>query len=174
MAEYCEAYLTTAGLCTSGTKCCVSRDVYPDKIPADLRVPNVQLANISHINQSIRPTKPFVLTSTNVSRTKPTKLISNQPTKTQESLQGSIDNNNHASPRPCDGECVSGLFALFCDELDAEAYCPNEGSCCVSSESDANGSSKGTTPKPHVTVNFNFFLLIFKVIFTNLRSLDAQ
>lgn len=39
IAEYCEAYLITAGLCKSGSKCCVSRDIYPDKVPADLRVP---------------------------------------------------------------------------------------------------------------------------------------
>lgn len=39
IAEYCEAYLITSGLCKSGSKCCVSRDIYPDKVPADLRVP---------------------------------------------------------------------------------------------------------------------------------------
>ncbi|XP_069675785.1 protein masquerade-like [Periplaneta americana] len=33
--------------------------------------------------------------------------------------------------RPCRGECVSGLFALFCDDVDSEAHCPDEGSCCV-------------------------------------------
>lgn len=40
IAEYCEAYLTTSGLCKSGSKCCVSRDIYPDKPPADLHIPS--------------------------------------------------------------------------------------------------------------------------------------
>lgn len=33
--------------------------------------------------------------------------------------------------RSCSGECVSGLFALFCDDIDTEAYCPGEDSCCI-------------------------------------------
>ena len=40
IAEYCEAYLTTDGLCKSGSKCCVSRDIYPDKPPADFHIPS--------------------------------------------------------------------------------------------------------------------------------------
>lgn len=40
IAEYCEAYHTTSGLCKVGSKCCVSRDIYPDKLPADLYVPS--------------------------------------------------------------------------------------------------------------------------------------
>lgn len=43
IAEYCEAYLITPGLCKPATKCCVSRDIYPDKEPADLRVPTSHL-----------------------------------------------------------------------------------------------------------------------------------
>lgn len=40
IAEYCEAYLTTSGLCKSGSKCCVSQDIYPDKPPADFHIPS--------------------------------------------------------------------------------------------------------------------------------------
>lgn len=40
IAEYCEAYLTTSGLCKAGSKCCVSQDIYPDKPPADFHVPS--------------------------------------------------------------------------------------------------------------------------------------
>lgn len=49
------------------------------------------------------------------------------------------------SPRPiqpCKGECVSGLFALFCDDVDTEAHCPDEGSCCI------------TAPTPAPTTRF--------------------
>lgn len=44
IAEYCEAYLITPKLCKIGSKCCVSRDIYPDKVPADLRIPNLHPA----------------------------------------------------------------------------------------------------------------------------------
>lgn len=40
IAEYCEAYLTTGGLCKAGSKCCVSQDIYPDKPPADFHIPS--------------------------------------------------------------------------------------------------------------------------------------
>lgn len=40
IAEYCEAYLTSSGLCKAGSKCCVSQDIYPDKPPADFHIPS--------------------------------------------------------------------------------------------------------------------------------------
>lgn len=39
IAEYCEAYLKTPGLCKSGTKCCVSIDEYEGKNTNDLYIP---------------------------------------------------------------------------------------------------------------------------------------
>lgn len=45
IAEYCEAYLITPGLCKPQSKCCVSRDIYPDKVPVDLRVPTTHTQN---------------------------------------------------------------------------------------------------------------------------------
>lgn len=40
IAEYCEAYLTSDGLCKSGTKCCVSLDDYAStKLPKDIYIP---------------------------------------------------------------------------------------------------------------------------------------
>lgn len=77
----------------------------------------------------------------------PTKQGTGKP-KPQEPSRESVDSNHISGQRPCDGECVSGLFALFCDELDSEAYCSNEGSCCITAES--NDNVKGTTPRPHV------------------------
>ena len=55
------------------------------------------------------------------------------------------------SPRPlqpCRGECVSGLFALFCDDVDSEAYCPDDGSCCITHSPPASPSRFPTTTKP--------------------------
>lgn len=55
IAEYCEAYLITSGLCKTGSKCCVSRDIYPDnKYPVDLRIPNAHSQN----NRTNAPSKP--------------------------------------------------------------------------------------------------------------------
>lgn len=151
IAEYCEAYLITPGLCKSGTKCCVSRDIYPDKVPADLRIPNTQGQN----NNS-QPSKPTKSVSTQRPK-QPTKQSVNRPhQRPQEPSRESLEGNHIGHQRPCDGECVSGLFALFCDELDNEAFCPNEGSCCVTSE-----TSEGvkTTPRPHVTVSISVPIL---------------
>lgn len=39
IAEYCEAYLKTPGLCKTGTKCCVSIDEYEGKSTEDLYIP---------------------------------------------------------------------------------------------------------------------------------------
>lgn len=147
IAEYCEAYLITSGLCKVGSKCCVPRDNYPDKLPADLRIPN------GNNNQTMaKPTKPIISTTSNSQRPRPPVKMTNRPTRPQEPSRESVE-GNQISPRPCDGECVSGLFALFCDELDSEAYCPNEGSCCVGSE---NSGVQQTTPKP-VSLDFIYF-----------------
>lgn len=45
----------------------------------------------------------------------------------------------------CAGDCVNGLIALFCDDVDADAFCPNEGSCCITSE------DKLQTTTPRIT-----------------------
>lgn len=50
IADYCEAYHTTSGLCKVGSKCCVSRDIYPDKVPADLYVPSMSYYQIIYNN----------------------------------------------------------------------------------------------------------------------------
>lgn len=47
------------------------------------------------------------------------------------------------SQSECSGDCVNGLIALFCDDIDAEAYCPNEGSCCITQDD----KLQTTTPK---------------------------
>ena len=54
----------------------------------------------------------------------------------------------------CKGECVSGLFALFCDEIDSDAFCPTDTSCCISSGGDSDDVSEEkevTTRRPAAT-----------------------
>lgn len=141
LAEYCEAYFTTSGLCKSGSKCCVHPDGHADKMPADLYIPN------SHKNNSMpsKPTKPNVSTSSHSQRPKqPIKMHSSRPTKPQEPLRESVEYNQISPNRACDGECMSGLLALLCDEVDTNAYCENDGSCCILTDSNV----PATSPRP--------------------------
>lgn len=163
MADYCEAYLATNGLCNSGSKCCVSRDNYPDKVPADFRVP-IQM----HSNHTIssKLTKSNMPTMTNSPRPKPpTKLTTSRPTKPQEPSRESIDGNHVGGQRPCDGNCLSSFFSLFCDKTDSDAHCPNDGTCCIDIEGE---NVKETTQKPQIvssTVQFksNLYLCFVKI-----------
>lgn len=121
------------------------RDNYPDKLPADLRIPN------GHANQTMtsKPTKVVSSTNSNSLQQRPhqkppMKPNTNRPIKPQEPSRES-DDGNQIGQRRCEGECVSGLFALFCDGLDEEAYCPNDATCCLASE---NNNGPPTTPRP--------------------------
>lgn len=146
MAEYCEAYLITNGLCKSGMRCCVSRDNYPNKVPDDLRVPVIGVH--SNHTVSFKPTKSNQPTMLNSPRPKqPTKMATSRPTKPQEPSRESIDGNHIGGQRPCNGECVGSIFALFCDKTDADAYCPNDETCCFMNDND---NIKETTQKPQV------------------------
>lgn len=98
------------------------------------------------------PTRPPPPSST----AEPVRLKTNPPTRppkqpTKQALQPQEDDTQNKR-KQCRGECVSGLFALFCDDLDADAFCPGEASCCVTgSESDSNNDNKvatTTTPRP--------------------------
>ncbi|XP_046687888.1 protein masquerade isoform X2 [Homalodisca vitripennis] len=52
--------------------------------------------------------------------------------------------------RPCRGECVSGLFALFCDDIDTQAHCPGDDSCCITNPT-APASEPPPRPRPATT-----------------------
>jgi hypothetical protein len=82
------------------------------------------------------------------SKTNPPKYSKPQSTKKpsspfKQSGQGQV-------LKECEGECVSGLFALFCDDIDTEAFCPNEGSCCMPAGSGSN-DKQVTTTTPRTT-----------------------
>lgn len=55
--------------------------------------------------------------------------------------------------KECEGECVSGLFALFCDDIDSDAFCPNEGSCCMPAGSMGDKEVTTTTPRTTTQVS---------------------
>lgn len=105
IANYCEAVLNVEDLCKPGLRCCVSRDIYGDREPP----PDL-------IIMDGRNTTRF---STSVPRITTTTTTPPPPARTQ------------AEMHDCQGDCVSGFFALLCDDIDTNAYCPNDGSCCI-------------------------------------------
>ncbi|XP_065165518.1 protein masquerade [Atheta coriaria] len=120
IADYCEAILTTEDLCKAGLRCCVSSDAFGDKVPPNLIIPNKTKHNLTR--NEVRNTPKPTTTSTTESFIKTT--LNHLPPATKV---GGTQPPNHK----CAGECVSGLFALFCDDIDSEADCPDEGSCCI-------------------------------------------
>ncbi|XP_039439951.1 protein masquerade [Culex pipiens pallens] len=154
IAEYCEAYLTTSGLCKSGTKCCVSRDIYPDKTPADLYVPTAHYE--SKVNKTTTPKPHTRTTEKPTTPEEPIRSKTNPPPKPTKPTppkhkQGQVSNQQGAVHKSCEGECVNGLFALFCDDVDSEAFCPNEGSCCVTGTSEDTKQEVVTTTRRPAT-----------------------
>lgn len=126
-----------------------------EKMPSDLYIPNSQKNQTMYPS---KPTKPNVSPSSHRPKPQPIKMHSSRPTKPQEPLRESVEYNQIGRPRPCDGECVSGLFALLCDDVDTNAYCENEGSCCVTSD-----NVQPTSPRPVSVLGsiqpFCFFLM---------------
>lgn len=154
IAEYCEAYLMTPGLCKSGTKCCVSRDIYPDKPPADLYVPTAHYD--TKVNKTTTPKPYSKITEKTTSPEEPAKSKINpapKPTNTVPPKQkiGQSGNPQGTVHKSCEGECVNGLFALFCDDVDSDAFCPNEGSCCVTGGTDDTKQEIATTTRRPAT-----------------------
>ncbi|XP_076233939.1 trypsin-like serine protease domain-containing protein masquerade [Calliopsis andreniformis] len=134
IADYCDAVLVIESLCKPGYKCCVSRDAFGDSPPPELRV--IDRANSSRFDEktsvntshkgSSTTTRPSISDHTNVSTTTTpitTITTTQHPTTT---IRPKITNK-----KPCKGECVSGFFAILCDKVDADAECPDDGSCCV-------------------------------------------
>ncbi|KAF5303769.1 hypothetical protein FQA39_LY09842 [Lamprigera yunnana] len=119
ISDYCEAILTTEDLCKPTLKCCVSSDVFGDKAPPNLIIPNTKKSNNTSSN----------------SRTTPAVTTTTLPTTT-ELVKISVETKSPPVAKPCRGECVSGLIALvFCEDIDTGADCGEDESCCISSAS---------------------------------------
>ncbi|KAL0818690.1 hypothetical protein ABMA28_008035 [Loxostege sticticalis] len=51
--------------------------------------------------------------------------------------------------RKCRGDCIGGLFALLCDQVDEDATCPDEGTCCITEQkAETTTRRPTTTPRP--------------------------
>ncbi|CAH2095572.1 unnamed protein product [Euphydryas editha] len=115
LSQYCQAYLTTSGLCVSDRLCCVSEDGYGDKRPPDLVIPGEKKYSTK------RPTT--ALTTTVAPKQRP--------------------------GRKCRGECLSGLLVLLCENVDNDAVCPSEGTCCLTEPYATEATRRPTTtPRP--------------------------
>ncbi|KAJ8983511.1 hypothetical protein NQ317_012002, partial [Molorchus minor] len=112
MADYCEAILNVKELCLAGSRCCVSSNNFGDNIPPNVIYPNKTKTNYTKIEQRTTPIPPT--TTTHVIK-QPTVSVTPKP----------------IIKKPCNGNCVSGFLALFCEEIDNDADCPDEGNCCI-------------------------------------------
>ncbi|KAJ9573757.1 hypothetical protein L9F63_008881, partial [Diploptera punctata] len=126
VADYCEAILDISNLCKTGLSCCVSRN---DDLPSD----------VIHLVQNA--TRPSDTSSSSSTPSKPTTPAPRPQTTTQRPP---------ASPplplRPkCEGECVNGLFALFCDDIDSLAHCADDNTCCITRNQNQSGRHKRKT-----------------------------
>nr|CAH7759391.1 unnamed protein product [Callosobruchus chinensis] len=128
IADYCEAILNTDGLCEPGLRCCVSSNSFGDKVPPHVIFPNKTKTNFTRVETRTTPRPP---STTNLKKA---------PQAAQPTLK---------PLKQCSGECVSGLFALFCDDIDSDADCPNEGSCCITNpQSSEETESSPVAPPP--------------------------
>nr|XP_036672047.1 protein masquerade [Drosophila suzukii] len=192
IAEYCEAYLTSDGLCKEGTKCCVSLDEYSNgKLPKDIYIPAKHMSNLKPNQTLSEKSAPSKSSSTSTSSTtttsttttpepartnnsspKPSKHKKHPTTTTTEAAEEDEDQETEEDGeeeepplsnklksgqgqgqvlKECEGECMNGIFAIFCDDIDSEAFCPGEGSCCVTgSASEASPASKAPPTKPAI------------------------
>ena len=105
-------------------KCCVSKQIFDGKFPPELVIPNRENNN-----------KPVEATTTSSPRS-PAKPPTKRP---------SI-NDNKKDQGSCSGTCVTGFFALLCDEIDRTASCPGNGRCCLTKKVDE--SKPRPTNKP--------------------------
>ena len=80
--------------------------------PSELVIPNRNKVS-SPSSQNQRPE----VTTTSSPRSEPTAAPD--------------QNKNTAPAGSCQGTCVTGFFALLCDEIDRKADCPGNGRCCL-------------------------------------------
>lgn len=79
---------------------------------------------------------------------------SNKPKPSKKVAPPSTTTASPSEPgqKPCRGRCVSGLFALLCDDIDTNAFCPGDGNCCIDNDSSNEGTNdieeRVTTPAP--------------------------
>lgn len=98
LSGFCEAILNVDDLCKSNLRCCVSKETYDnDDAPGALFIPN-----------GSKPPPPVKRKTTKRPKPKPKK-------KPPKRKSGGGD---------CKGTCVTGFFALLCEDIDKSVECP--------------------------------------------------
>ncbi|KAG7202941.1 hypothetical protein KM043_010082 [Ampulex compressa] len=179
IADYCDAVLAIDLLCKPGYKCCVSRDAFGDSPPPELLV--IDRTNSSRVdektNSSNKGSSTTTALSTIVSTTTTTTATSSSSSSSSSAAAATTTKQPSSTTRPkpvlrkpCKGECVNGLFALFCDNIDRDANCPAEGSCCISEppvKAETTTTVRPTTrpPQPRLPPCNGFCLLTIMAAF---------
>lgn len=151
IAQYCEAYYKTPKSCGAGKKCCVTKDT-------QYSIDEIIIPHSENGSESIHPTT--TITSVGIPSSTNNKYKTNNKNKKSSTSKPLIVPESQNAEKKCHGECVAGLFALFCDDIDSDATCPGEASCCVKSDSfDSNTVEETTTTvkpmKNKPTTNLN-------------------
>lgn len=107
LSGFCEAILDLDGLCKSDLKCCVAKTVFGSNPPPELIIPGEK-------DEEKKPGSS-------------TKVTTPRPTTTRSPPRNNVSENGSK----CRGTCVTGFFALLCDEIDRSAACPGGGRCCI-------------------------------------------
>lgn len=89
------------------------------------------------------------ITTTESNRLKTVSPATRYPSGPSKQSQP-LTTNHVEQKKKCRGECVGDLIALFCDGIDSEAFCPDDGSCCMTNgaEPNDNKNSVATTRRP--------------------------
>ncbi|XP_015172120.1 PREDICTED: serine proteinase stubble [Polistes dominula] len=163
IADYCDAILVIDSLCKLGHKCCVTRDAFGDSPPAELLVIDRTNSNRNNTSNkssilsqtSTRPgihsTNPSMATTTTTSTT---WTSTKQPSTAIATTTSTTTMQTRPKPtlrKPCKGECTSSLYALFCDNIDSEADCPGDGTCCITElpvKEEVTTTVRPTTTRP--------------------------
>lgn len=113
ISNYCEAILTAGELCGPGIKCCVSSNIVDDK-----NVTNTITTNKTKTNATKKDVKTTIKTTVKPHTAPTENYLKTTPLTTHPKNK-------------CKGECINGFLALLCDDIDANADCPAENSCCI-------------------------------------------
>ncbi|KYN43833.1 Plasma kallikrein [Trachymyrmex septentrionalis] len=149
IADYCDAVLVIDTLCKPGYKCCVSRDAFGESPPPELlvidrlnssRIDEKNSSNDTKVSSPLTTMRPNTSLSASVSAiataTTMTTMITTLTATRQPPTAATTTRPKPIPFKPCKGRCMSGLSALFCENVDAYADCPPDDSvltvCCIS------------------------------------------
>lgn len=128
LSGFCEAILAIDGICKSELRCCVAKQIFDGNYPPELIIPS------KNSNAAAAAISAAVVTTTSSPRSPPT------PTPRSESSYTPLPEGT------CRGTCVTGFFALLCDEIDRSVQCAGNGRCCISKK--VGPSKRPNRPPP--------------------------